>query len=161
MKAKPSGSLTTEPNKRSKPVVTQIALFLENKPGRIEAITGILTQADINLRGITVSSQGDYGVMKILPDNPEKAFTVLKNQHLNLSKLSVLVAQISDKPGSLHRMLELLSQHGINIEECYGIGLTQNQKALIVLEVDDYKQAETVLIQNGVKLFTDKEVHTL
>jgi hypothetical protein len=161
MKAKLSGFLITEMNKGVHQVVTQIAVFLENKPGRIEAVTGILTQADINLRGITVSSQGDYGVMKILPDNPEKAYSVLKNHHLNLSKISVLVVRISDEPGSLHGTLELLSRHGINIEECYGIGLKQNQSALIVLEIDDYKQAETVLVQNGVTLLTDKEVHTL
>ncbi len=142
-------------------MVTQIALFLENKPGRIEAVTKLLSEAHINLRGITVSGQGDYGVMKILPDNPQKAFTVLENRHLNLSKVPVLVALIQDRPGSLHKMLELLSLHKINIEECYGIALEQNKNALIVLEVDNYKQAETLLLQNGITLLTDKEVHTL
>jgi hypothetical protein len=142
-------------------LVTQLALFLENKPGRIEEVTRLLAEAGINLRGMTLSSQGDYGVMKLIPDNPEKAFAVLQQHHFNISQMPVLVALIQDKPGSLHHILKLLSAYNINIEECYGIALEQNRNALIVLEVDNYEQAEALFLNKGITLLTDKEIHTL
>jgi hypothetical protein len=139
----------------------QLAVFLENRPGKLEAITKALAEAGVNIRGISMASEGEFGVLKILADDPEKAFRVLKEHHYTVSRRTVEIALIDDRPGGLHDLLAALSARDINIEDCYGIALEEGRRAAIVLDVEAFTEAEAVLKQRGVRLLGDRELGTI
>ena len=135
----------------------QLAVFLENHPGKLESITKDLAEAGVNIRGISMASEGDFGVLKILADDPEKAFRVLKERQYTVSRRTVEIALIDDRPGGLHELLTTLSTQNINIEDCYGITLEEGCRAAIVLDVERFPEAEAVLRQRGVRLLGERE----
>ena len=132
-----------------------LTVFMENKPGKLERITGILADAGINLRGITVASSGEFGVMKLLVDNPDRAVALLRELNVTVSIQPTIVALVEDEPGGFHRLLKLLSANSINVEDCYGFVLENSKKAAIVLDVVDRDRAEKVLQQNGIEFWKD------
>jgi hypothetical protein len=135
----------------------QLAVFLENRPGKLESVTKALAEAGVNIRGFSMASEGEYGVLKILADDPEKAFRVLKEHHYTVSRRTVEIALIDDRPGGLHELLTTLSGRDINIEDCYGIVLEEGRRAAIVLDVERYPEAEAVLREHGVRLLGERE----
>ena len=135
----------------------QLAVFLENRPGKLESVTKALAEAGVNIRGFSMASEGDYGVLKILADDPEKAFRVLKEHHYTVSRRTVEIALIDDRPGGLHELLTTLSGRNINIDDCYGIALEEGRRAAIVLDVERYPEAEAVLREHGVRLLGERE----
>jgi hypothetical protein len=139
----------------------QLSVFLENKPGKLEAITKILSEAGINIRGISMASEGEFGVLKVLVSEPGKAHQVLKQHHFTVSERNVVVAIVADRPGALHDLLLTLSSQQINIEDCYGIVLEEGDKAAIVLDIEAHPQAEQVLIEKGTRLLSDDELYSL
>jgi hypothetical protein len=139
----------------------QLSVFVENKPGKLESITKILSEAGINIRGISMASEGEFGVLKVLVSDPNKALQVLKREHFTVSERNVVVAIVDDQPGTLHDLLLTLSSQQINIEDCYGIVLEEGDKAAIVLDIEAYPQAEKVLLEKGVRLLTDSELYSL
>jgi hypothetical protein len=135
----------------------QLAVFMENHPGKLEAITLALADAGVNIRGFSMASEGEFGVLKILADDPDKAFRVLKDHHYTVSRRTVEIALIDDRPGSLHELLAALSARHINIEDCYGVALEEGRQAAIVLDVERFPEAEAVLKQRGVRLLGERE----
>jgi hypothetical protein len=135
----------------------QLAVFLENRPGKLESVTKALAEAGVNIRGFSMASEGEYGVLKILADDPEKAFRVLKEHHYTVSRRTVEIALIDDRPGGLHELLTTLSGRDINIDDCYGIALEEGRRAAIVLDVERYPEAEAVLREHGVRLLGERE----
>jgi hypothetical protein len=139
----------------------QLAVFLENKPGKLEAITKILAEAGINIRGISMASEGEFGVLKMLVSDPGKAHQVLKAHHFTVSERDVVVAIIADRPGALHDLLLTLASQNINIEDCYGIVLEEGGKAAIVLDTEQFPEAAKVLQDNQIWLLSDGELYSL
>ena len=135
----------------------QLAVFMENRPGKLEAITQALAEEGVNIRGFSMASEGEFGVLKILADDPDKAFRVLKDRHYTVSRRTVEIALIDDRPGSLHALLAALSARSINIEDCYGVALEEGRQAAIVLDVERFPEAEAVLRQQGVRLLGERE----
>jgi hypothetical protein len=130
---------------------------MENHPGKLEAITQALAQAGVNIRGFSMGSAGEFGVLKILADDPQKAFQVLRERHYTVSRRTVKIALIDDRPGGLHDLLAALSARNINIEDCYGVALEEGKRAAIVLDVERFPEAEAVLRERGVRLLGDGE----
>jgi hypothetical protein len=139
----------------------QLSVFLENKPGKLETITKILAEAGINIRGISMASEGEFGVLKMLVSDPGKAHQVLKAHHFTVSERNVVVAIIADRPGALHNLLLTLSSQKINIEDCYGIVLEEGGQAAIVLDTEQFPEAEKVLQDNQIWLLSDGELYSL
>ncbi|MCK5006376.1 MAG: ACT domain-containing protein [Spirochaetia bacterium] len=139
----------------------QLSVFLENKPGKLETITKILAEAGINIRGISMASEGEFGVLKMLVNDPGKAHQVLKAHHFTVSERNVVVAIIADRPGALHNLLLTLSSQKINIEDCYGIVLEEGGQAAIVLDTEQFPEAEKVLQDNQIWLLSDGELYSL
>jgi hypothetical protein len=139
----------------------QLSVFLENRPGKLEAITRILAEEGINIRGISIASEGEFGVLKILVNDPNRAHQALKARSFTVSRRSVVVAIIEDRPGSLHDLLSMLSSQAINIEDCYGIVLEEGRRAAIVLDIERYPEAEKVLQERKVRVLSDSELYAL
>ncbi|MEN3183398.1 MAG: ACT domain-containing protein [Atribacterota bacterium] len=139
----------------------QISVFAENKPGRIEKIARILAEAQINIRAITISSANGFGVVKILVDQPQKAFAALREQGLPVYLQEVIAVVLEDIPGGLHRVAKVLAENGINVEDAYGFVVERGKTAVLVIQVEHEPQAQSILERNGFVLLSDEEIYKL
>ena len=139
----------------------QLSIFAENKPGRIEKITRLLSQEGINIRAITISSANGFGVIKILASEPQKAFELLRNHNFPVYLQEVIAVVMNDEPGGLHQVARALAENQINIEDAYGFVIKSGEKAVLVIQVENQPQAHNILERNGFQLLTDEEIYQL
>ena len=135
--------------------VKLVAVFAENRPGEAARITGILARANINIRCITVASSGGFGVMKLLVNDPDLACRVLQEAHFAATLTDVLAVEMPDKPGALHTIAECLATHDINL--CNTTGFVANNRAILVIEVENPAGAGEILKKQGLHVLTQKE----
>lgn len=139
----------------------QISVFVENKPGRIERVTEILAKAKVNIRAFTLSGTYEYGVMKLLVDQPDKALEVLAAQGIPVSKREILAVVMDDRPGGLHRIAKAFGQRKMNIEDAYGFVIQDKKRAVLVVDVERINEAMSVLREEGISTLTDEEIYSL
>ncbi|MDF1556898.1 MAG: acetolactate synthase [ANME-2 cluster archaeon] len=132
-------------------LIKQISIFAENKPGRLEEITERLKTADINIRAFTIAEAGDFGVLRMVVDKPDKAHDVLHDAGFTVSETEVLGVEISDSPGGLHDIATVLGSNNINVDYAYAFA-TATEKALLIIRVDNISNAINVLQGAGVAL---------
>jgi hypothetical protein len=133
-----------------------VAIFAENKPGQTARVTGILANANINIRCATLASTGAFGVMKLLVNEPELACRALKHEGFPATLVEVLAVALPDKPGALHAIADCLAQNGINLENMSGFVV--NDRAVLVLEVQSVSQAREVLQKQNLHVLTREEM---
>ena len=138
-----------------------LSIFVQNKPGQLEKITKILADNQINLKAFSMASAGDFGVVKVVVGDIEKAYQVLKGENITVSKRKILIAKVPDQPGGLYNLLNILSLNKINIEDCYGFVIETRREAAIVVEVEKYPLAEEILRSNGVEILTDQDLNLI
>ncbi|MBW2631588.1 MAG: ACT domain-containing protein [Deltaproteobacteria bacterium] len=130
-------------------VAYQLSIFAENKPGRLAKITRILKEGGINMRAITISTSDEFGVINLLVDNPEGARSILEDEGLTVGMKEVVAVVIEDKPGGLDKLVQLLLDEDINIENAYGFVLESHEKAVFVVDVDQMEKTQKVLKDAG------------
>ena len=130
----------------------QLSIFVENKPGKINKITGILEKEKINLKAMTIADSGTFGIVKIITDNNRRAFDVLKKANFLVSFQDVVVVEIPDRVGAFHRVAKILEDEKINIEDAYGFIIEEGEKAALILKVPEPERVEKVLKKKGYKL---------
>jgi len=138
-----------------------LSIFVENKPGKLERITAVLAEAGINIRAVSMADAGEFGVVRILPDDPDKGLAALKAAHFTVTKRKVLIALIGDKPGALHELLVQVAEAKANVQDCYGFVTEEGKRAAIVIEVEKFPEAEESLRARGVRLMADSGIHSL
>ncbi len=124
-------------------MIEQLAIFSENRPGRLERITAALAEAGVNIRAMHVASLGDMGVVKMVVDRPEDAHKALRG-HGTVRKVPALAVRVPDRPGALHDVTVVLSRAGVNIENASGFPVS-DREAILILEVADVSAAEKLL----------------
>jgi hypothetical protein len=139
----------------------QISVFAENKPGRISRVTGILETEGINIRAMTLSSSGDFGIIKLLVDQPDKALRALSAGGLSAYKKEILAILMDDRPGGLNLLARTLEGNGINIEDAYGFVVKSLGQAVFVVEVDTIPEATALVAGAGLPMLTDEEIYAL
>lgn len=127
--------------------VEQITVFLENQTGRLADVAGILKNEDINLQGFSTTEARDYGILRLVVSDVVKAKQALKDAGFTTHVAEVICVTVEDKPGELHRILDILAGEGINIDYIYVIAGTK-----IVLSVANIDDTEKILKDNNVKL---------
>ena len=130
--------------------VNQISVFLENRTGKLAEITGLLAENKINLRAISIAETADYGVLRIIADDSEKATNVLLNSGNIINMNPVTVVAVPDKPACLSELLNMLAQSNVSIEYMYSLFTHQNDKAYMVFRVTDYENFIELLNANGL-----------
>lgn len=140
-------------------VAYHISVFAENKPGRLDHITGVLARARINIRAIKISDLGEHGVVKILVDDPEAAYRSLKQSGVLASKKEIVAVAVEDRPGGLHEVLTILTRQRINVEDSYGFVL--RPRAVLVIEVANVPETMRLLEGAGLHLLSKEEIYAL
>ena len=100
-------------------IVEQISIFLENKAGRLVEVTRALAEAHINIRALSLADTSDFGILRVIVDDTEKAKMVLKERGLTVGRTNVVAVEVNDQPGGLDHILEVLSEKNINVEYMY------------------------------------------
>lgn len=141
--------------------VTQISVFLENKPGRLAQVTEVLRQNNIDISAISVADTSEFGIVRMIVDKPKEAVSALKAAKFPVSTTEVLAVEVSDKPGGLNFALQVLNEANISIEYLYSFIKRKGDKALILFRIEDSAKAVEVLQSAGVKLYTNEEINLL
>ena len=132
--------------------IKQISAFVENRPGRIAEITGILAQNNIDLRALSIADTADFGILRMIVDNPEEAAVILKDNRVTVTLTDVIAISLPDKPGALSYLLEVLSNEGVSVEYLYAfVTPSQEGAASVVIRPNDIEKAEALLVKNNYK----------
>ncbi len=133
--------------------IQQISVFIENRPGRVSKVCDLLEEQGINVRGFMISDTNDYGILRLVVDRPDDALTLLNANGYAAKAKPVLVARLEDRPGNLSRLLDHLSQAGINVT--YSYSLISTFVAICTANVDEALQPA---LDAGVDLVTIDDI---
>ncbi|HTO23815.1 MAG TPA: ACT domain-containing protein [Spirochaetia bacterium] len=142
-------------------MASHLSVFVVNEPGKLEKITRVLSEAGLNIRAVSMASTGEFGVVRVLVNDPGRGLDALKEHRFTVALRKILVAQISDVPGAMHALLVTLSAARVNVEDCYGFVIEEGKKAAIVFEVEKFPEAEQALAGTRIHLLTDAEIYRL
>ncbi len=139
----------------------QINVFAQNKPGRLEHLTRVLMDSGVNIRAITLAGQEEFGAVKLLVDDPDRAYESLTGEGFTAYSKEVIAVIMNDRPGGLHEILKVLDARGINVEDAYGFVMQDSKTALLVVEVEKIPEAEEVLRSAGLRTLSDEELYQI
>ena len=141
--------------------VSQLSVFIENKSGRLADVTRALADADINIRALSIADTIDYGLLRLIVNDPVAARNALSNAGFTVTLTEVLAIEVPDKPGGLAGIIEILAGAGINIEYMYAFVGTSGENAIVVFRIERLDEAIPILQQKGVRIMTGDELHSL
>ena len=139
-------------------MVYQISVFLENRAGQFAEITTVLAENNIDLRAISIAETEDYGILRMIVDNAEKATSILMQHGYLLSMTPVLVVAVPDQPGGIATILSTLAEGNIDIEYMYSLFTHVEGKAYIVFRVNETEKFVTLLNNHGIAPSTSEEL---
>lgn len=126
-------------------IIQQLSIFLNNEIGRFTEVTRILAEAGVNLQAFTLSEVSDFGILRLITDNNEKAIATLQAHSYAVSTTDVVYLELPDRPGTLAKSIEKLSDAGISVEYMYAF--SQGNTANVVIRTDDIRQCNDVICQ--------------
>ena len=141
--------------------VDQISVFLENKAGRLAEVTRVLGEAGINIRALSLADTTDFGILRLICDNYDKAREVLKSRGFTVGKTEVVAVEVPDRPGGLGMVLQILAKAGVNVEYMYAFVQHSGQNAVLIFRFDNLEQAISLLQQEGIHIYKGEEVYRL
>ena len=130
--------------------VKQISVFLENKKGRLAEVTQTLAREKVNIRALSLADTADFGVLRIIVNNPERCLAALKAQSFVAQVTEVIAVEVEDTPGGLSRILEVLDRDNVNVEYMYAYVEKSRDNAIVICKIDDRERALQVLEKNGI-----------
>jgi hypothetical protein len=133
--------------------IKQISIFLENNAGRLAEVTGVIAKAGVDIRAISIADTADFGILRVIVDDPEKAVDALVKAGFTTRVTDVLAVEIPDQPGSLAKVMALFKDTGVNIEYLYASLEGNSDKAIVIFKVED--------IEHGLKIVRDHGLSTL
>jgi hypothetical protein len=141
--------------------VQQISIFLENKPGRLEEVARIFEEGRINIRALALADTSEFGILRLIVNDIEKAQRLLKNHGYTVGVTEVVAVEVEDRPGGLHRILKTLSQDNINVEYMYAFVRQSGRNAVLIFRFDDVPAASAVLKREGVRVIDGKDLYAM
>jgi hypothetical protein len=126
-------------------LVTQLALFLENKPGTLAAVCDALAEAKINIFALTISDTVDHAVVRMVVSDTDKALSIFEAHGTRVVENEVLMIEHDNRPGTLSEIAKKLASKKVNIEYAYLAGGPHTKKGLMILRLDNIKKASEIL----------------
>lgn len=138
-------------------IIKQLSVFLENRSGRLTEVTAALADANINITAQSIADTSDFGVLRMVVSDPERARVVLSERGLSVSLTDVLCLTTPNVPGALHRALQILSDRGISIDYMYAFAVSD--KAYVVLRTSDIGASMSALLDQQQTLLSASDVY--
>lgn len=142
-------------------LIDQISIFVANQPGRLTEITSVLAGVGIDIRALSLADTTDFGILRLIVNNPAGAEEALKARGLTVRKTKVIAAKLDDTPGALHSVLKILTDREISVEYAYAFITPKNDDACVILRVENNEAAIAALTENGVRLLTAEQIYKI
>lgn len=144
-------------------IVQQVSIFLENKSGRLAEVCTTLGEHSINIRALCIADTSDFGILRLIVNDPQKATQVLQDAGFSVGDTNVIALQIPDRPGGLGGILTLLDQGGINVEYMYAFFVRKEGDAVVLFRVADEMLDKTIdlLHAEAIPILAAEEVYAL
>lgn len=140
-------------------LIKQISIFIPNKKGSLSQLTDILVAQGIDIRAIAVFDTAEFGILRIVVDDPDRAVEILNKEGVVAKVSKVIAVEPEDKPGSLNQIFTILRDADINIDYIYSFIMRKKEMPYIVMKVDEQEKAVEVLTANGINVINKEEVY--
>lgn len=141
--------------------IKQISVFVQNQKGALTNVLKIIAENKIEIRALSIADTSDFGILRFITEESEKATLALSENHFISSITEVVGAKVSDKPGGLAEVVELLAHNNIDVEYLYAFVTHSGHQACVVFRVNDNELAEKVLKSAGVELINKEDIAKL
>lgn len=139
----------------------QISVFLENKVGRLSHVTRVLGEAGINIRALSIADTSDFGILRLIVNDPARAYKILKDAKFTVSETDVIAVQVPDSPGGLASVLEQMTEEELSIEYLYAFLGTKGDDALVIFKVEDIARARDIFKDKGIQFLDEQALYKL
>lgn len=133
--------------------ITQLSVFLENRPGRLSALCRTLADAGVNLSTLMLSDNGEFGLLRLLTPDVDKAKATIAAAGFAVTTSDVVALQVPDRPGGLAGVLVLLEKAGVSVEYMYAFAERPGSEAVMVFRFDNTDKALVALQAAAVPVF--------
>jgi hypothetical protein len=141
--------------------VEQISIFMENRPGAVERVTGVLGKASINIRALSLADTSDFGILRLIVNDVAAAQKVLQENGFTVKRTDVVAVEVPDRPGGLHDILTILSENKINVEYMYAFIEQSGENAIMIFRFNPTDAAIDVLVKNGYSILPGEKIYEL
>jgi len=138
--------------------VEQISIFIENKSGRLAEVTRILGDAGVNIRALSLADTSDFGILRLIVDQIDKAKDTLKAGGFTVNKTEVVAVEVPDRPKGLFSILDVLENSSVNVEYMYAFVERCGENAVIIFRFDDTESAIKILLENNINVLKGERV---
>jgi hypothetical protein len=141
--------------------VEQISIFIENKSGRLAEVAGVLGEAGVNIRALSLADTSDFGILRLIVNDCEKAKQILKEKGFTVSKTEVVAIEVPDRPGGLSDILHTLDRESINVEYMYAFVERCEENAVIIFRFDETEKAIEILLRQGFNVLEGERLYRM
>ncbi len=132
--------------------IRQVSIFIENQPGKLAEVTAFIAQQKINMRALSIADSQDFGIVRIICEDPDGAAAALKAADYVNTITEVFAVELADEAGSLAKVLEVMAAHGIQVEYTYAFLSTKKEgSAYMIFRVDRNAEAIEALNKSGIQ----------
>lgn len=139
-------------------MIKQISIFVENKPGSLISVCTYLAENNIDMRAFSIADTQDYGILRIIVSDTEKALNVLKEKNILATVTDIVGVLVPDKPGGMLEILNVLAKENISIEYAYAFVSSDENSAYLAMRVENPEQAEKILLEKGIREISPDEL---
>jgi hypothetical protein len=136
----------------------QLSIFLENKAGRMAEVTGILAEAKVNIKALSLADTSEFGILRLIVDQKENAREALKSKGFTVTRAQVIAVEIRHVTGGLHDVLKILGGGGINVEYMYGFPCHGDGRILMIFRFDRTERAVELLQKHHIRIFSEEDL---
>ncbi|MGE4268051.1 MAG: ACT domain-containing protein [Deferribacterales bacterium] len=139
----------------------QISVFIENQSGRLYDVANLLGQNGINIRALSLADTSDFGILRLIVNNPDGAYKILKDNEFTVGRTEVVAVEVKDQPGGLAEILGALSRNEINVEYMYAFVEPTGSRAIMIFRFDETDKAVERLSAEGYTLISGSSIYEI
>ena len=140
--------------------IRQVSVFIENKSGRLSDVIEFLGDNGINIRALSLADTSDFGILRLIVNDPDKAYTLLREKDFTVGATDVIAVAVPDIPGGLASVLKLLKDKDISVEYMYAYVEHSSDYAVMIFRFEDTDTTLDLLKREGVKLLKGEEIYS-
>ena len=140
--------------------VKQLSIFLQNKKGSLYDVLETLSEHDINIRSLSLADTSDFGILRVVVDNPQKGEKILEENYL-VKTTDIVAIEMTDSPGGLSSVLKTIKENNLDLEYLYAFTHDKKDKAILLLHTDNLNALIDALIKNEIVIVPPEEVYNL